>query len=427
MKKILILIAFSILISPAFSQVAETHKPMSKWSYNCYFKRMQKPNRDERRMKKGVRILKHKYISSNQLYKVANIYVDDEQRLAYVKEAYPKVSDKENAIVVCDAFDKFSYSTILWEYIKEQNAMANISSSDMASYQEYLELKDRKKDKQKDEMINGDKEEVVKKDSVPVTENKEEVVKPEITTIETTEVEIIKPLPVYDSNIIFPDASTYKGNKACETCIGDKQFLAFANSVAQFKSDEEKAKICMEYVYKFCFSTSQVMKLGLLMDGENYRYVFFKTAYEKVYDRDNFLHVKQLLTIDKLINGINEIYVVPRTDKPYAVPIVEEETITKCAVTDQDYSKIKAEIQKEYSSTTRAEVAKRLIRDYKCLTSKQIKELLPMFSLEADKLEVAKYAYEFALDRNNYSVVRDFFTSQASKDKLTEYINSFGE
>jgi hypothetical protein len=427
MKNITLLLAFVILSGSLAAQVEEPHKPMSRFMYKIYVNRLDNPKSEERRMRKGVRMMRGKHISSNQLYKVAEIFTDDEMRLVYVKKVYPKISDKSNAIIVCDAFDKFSHSQILWEYIKEQNVAYGVPETDMESYTEYLELKDRKKDKQKDDLISKtddkDKVEDVVKDETPV----KDVVEPDKTEI-TEKPEVVTESKTGEviNGITFPEAAGYTGLKGCDGYLGDKQFLAFANSLAQFPSDEEKAKICMEYVYTYCFNTAQVMKLGMLMEGENYRYIFFKTAYEKVYDMDNFLHVKQLLTNIKLKTGINEIYIVPGTDKPYAIAETTE-IETKCFLSESEFNLLKAEIRKESSSTARVVIAKKLINENTCISSAQIKDLLPLFSLEADKLDIAKFSYKYSIDRNNYSVVKDFFTAQSSKNEINEFINSYSE
>ncbi|HNQ68199.1 MAG TPA: DUF4476 domain-containing protein [Bacteroidales bacterium] len=433
MKTLTLLLSLVIISTSLVAQVEKPHKPMSGLSYKIYCNRLEKPKKEKRRMKKGIRMMKFKYISSNQLYKAAKIFTDDQMRLLYVKDVYPKVSDKSNAIIICDAFDNFSHSQIMWDYIKEQNPLYGVPIPDMESYTDYLDLKDRKKDRQKDDLVKNDNDKV-KNDNIedkPI--DKDQNVDSEIIKKEVEKNDIDKDSKIIEETvekpetvkISFPDPLNYKGNKGCDGYLSDKQFLAFANSLAQFESDEDKAKICMEYVYTYCFNTAQVMKLAMLMEGENYRYVFFKTAYEKVYDRDNFLYVKQLLTSSKLINGINEIYVVPGVEKPYATGT--EESINKCLVSDSDYEKVKTEIRKESFSTTRSESAKVFIKQYECFTAKQIYGLLPLFSLEADKLEIAKYSYRYCIDRNNYSVVRDFFTSADSKNEVSEYIKNYSD
>jgi hypothetical protein len=432
MKKFIILLSVVFIATAAYPQSVAVKKPMGRFWYNCLTKRIESPKRDERRMKKGSRIIKRKDVSSNQLYKLSLIFQQDEYRLGFVKKAYPSVTDKSNAIILCDAFEKFSHQTIMWEYIKQQNPRYGIEATDINSFQDYLTMRDRKKDRQydKDKKTDGNDNnkntDNEKETEVLEPESKTEIVEKPEKPIDKPEVE--KEIIQEENNtsssekIIFPNAAIYSGtNKGCDNYLNDKQFVAFANTVSQFEDDEEKAKICMEYVYTYCFTTEQVMKLGVIIKSEPHRYIFFKTAYPKVYDKDNFLHVKQVLTTDKFIHGINEIYEVPKSPKPYGVPL--EVVAESCILNEQDFSKIKSEIRKETFSSTKLEAAQRLVKQYECIGSAQVKELLPLFSLETDKIDFAKFAYPYTIDPKNYNLVRDYFTSQAGKNAINAIMN----
>ncbi len=442
MKRIIAIITAIFLVSLTYSQNIESHKPMGKFSYKMLTKRIERPKTDKKRMKKGIRIIKRKHISSNQLYKLSLLFNEEEYRLGFVKSAYPRITDKSNAIVICDGFEKFSNQTILWEYIKKENKKYGIDGIDIASYQEYLELKDRKKDKQYDKNKDKDldldlnKDNKSDKEESPKKYNKESSkdgkkesdsnkTEPKKTNNKDEETNNNSNETIKEENtqsIIFPNAKTYTGtNKGCNQRLNDKQFLAFANTVARFETDKEKATICMEYAHKYCFTTTQVMKLGLLISNETSRYIFFKTAYEKVYDKDNFLHVKQLLKNDKYILGINSIYEVPKTEKPTAIDANEPtNTRENCKLSENDFNDFKSKVRKETFSTTRLEVAKVLLPKYKCISSKQVKGIIGLLVLEEDKLEFAKFAYSFTNDKQNYTIIKDLFRSQQHKDEIIE-------
>lgn len=306
MKKLVLFLTIILIAGSSFSQEIESHKPMGRWSYNILTKRLEKPSRDERRMKKGVRIIKRKHISSNQTYKLSLLFTEDQYRLSFIKGVYPSITDKSNAIIVVDGFDKFSYQTILWEFIQSENAKYGIEGMDVASYEDFLDMRDRKKDRQYDKPEDNEKSEEVEEE-----EKTEENVISENTQDTDNASDAVETNPKDEqveeesTSIVFPDASAYTGGKkGCDKYLADKPFLAFANTVAQFDSDKEKAIICMEYTDKYCFTTSQVMKLGVIIENEASRYVFFKTAQDKVYDKENFYHVKQLLTNEKFIQEI---------------------------------------------------------------------------------------------------------------------------
>lgn len=421
MKKFLFLLSFAILASGISAQDVKSHKPMSKFSYKIYTKRISKPRKtEEKRRIKAVKLLRWKHISSNQLYKASLIIQDEGQRLVYVKEAYPKITDKSNALMLTNAFEKYLHVQLLWEFIERNNEQLGIAPMDLESYTKYLSLKEKKKDKQRDEIAKNENKDKPKDKTEPVKPQEPQVVEKPETPVQTDKEETKPTEPSSTNSIVYPKAEGYTGSKGCESCLNEQQFLAFKNALSRYETDEEKTKICMEYVYTYCFSTAQVMQLAELIKNEKMRFVFLKTAYEKVYDRDNYLHVKQLLITQSYIHEINSIYQVPKPEKPYAVGIP-----APCTLSDNDYEKIKSDVRKEMSSTQKLEKAKNLIPQYECISAQQVKSMLNLFSLENDKLDFAKFAYKYCNDKDNYSVVSSFFTSINSRNSLNEYIKSY--
>ncbi|HEX2627580.1 MAG TPA: DUF4476 domain-containing protein, partial [Chitinophagaceae bacterium] len=55
-------------------------------------------------------------------------------------------------------------------------------------------------------------------------------------------------------------------------------------------------------------------------------------------------------------------------------------------------------------------------------TSQQVKQLIELVSAESNRLQLAKTAYGRTVDPENYTVVYNVLSSQASKNELSEYI-----
>ncbi len=97
---------------------------------------------------------------------------------------------------------------------------------------------------------------------------------------------------------------------------------------------------------------------------------------------------------------------------------------TGMAMNSQLFNNFKQSISNESFDNTRINIAKQVIgTNY--FTTAQIKELLPLFSFEGNKLEIAKYAYKNTLDKNNYFSVADCFTFSSNKDELLRYIQNY--
>jgi hypothetical protein len=59
------------------------------------------------------------------------------------------------------------------------------------------------------------------------------------------------------------------------------------------------------------------------------------------------------------------------------------------------------------------------------LSAEQVLEIAQLMDFESSKLDLAKYAYGNAVDRNNYYKVNNAFTFSSSIDELADYINSY--
>jgi hypothetical protein len=59
-----------------------------------------------------------------------------------------------------------------------------------------------------------------------------------------------------------------------------------------------------------------------------------------------------------------------------------------------------------------------------CLSCNQIRQLVKIFTSEANRLQLAKYAYDFAFDQQNYDKVINSFTAAASAEELRKYIEN---
>ena len=90
-------------------------------------------------------------------------------------------------------------------------------------------------------------------------------------------------------------------------------------------------------------------------------------------------------------------------------------------MSSSNFSQLKQTLSKESFDNTRITIAKQAISDNK-FTSQQTKELVSLFTYENNKLEIAKYLYDYTTDKNNFIIVYDAFTYSSSKEELAEYI-----
>lgn len=91
------------------------------------------------------------------------------------------------------------------------------------------------------------------------------------------------------------------------------------------------------------------------------------------------------------------------------------------AISSRDFEQFKQAIKAESFSDTKLKMAKQFIAGNR-FTSTQVKEIVQLFSFEEAKLDVAKYAYPYTVDKGNYVFVAGAFSFSSSKEELMDYI-----
>lgn len=91
------------------------------------------------------------------------------------------------------------------------------------------------------------------------------------------------------------------------------------------------------------------------------------------------------------------------------------------AMNAYDFAALKQTITAQWFESTKISTAKMgLGANY--FTADQIRDILFLFSFESSKLEVAKYAYDRCIDKQNYFKVYDAFSFSSSVDELSNYV-----
>jgi hypothetical protein len=88
-----------------------------------------------------------------------------------------------------------------------------------------------------------------------------------------------------------------------------------------------------------------------------------------------------------------------------------------------DFNDLEASIAAKTFEDTKLTIARQVLRD-RCLFVSQVRSIMRQFTFEQNRLEFAKYAYDYTYDIGNYFKVNDQFTFESSTEELDEYIRS---
>ena len=154
------------------------------------------------------------------------------------------------------------------------------------------------------------------------------------------------------------------------------------------------------------------------------------SSYQLVYS--NNLFVKQQYHVDISINRFGKAFVDEQLisswnndDDDWGVDNDDQyyDNVSKRQMNNADFQKLKQTLQGESYDNTKLKIAKQFIAaNY--FNAAQIKELANIFSYENSKLDIAKFAYDYTIDKGNYFMVNDVFSYSSSKEALMEYIGA---
>ncbi|MBE2247582.1 MAG: DUF4476 domain-containing protein [Candidatus Competibacteraceae bacterium] len=306
-------------------------------------------------------------MSTWQVKQLTLLLASDYDKLEFCKTAFANTTDKDNYYDVYDAFAYFSNVFRLHDYVTLQKQTSNTPPPTVYT----------------------------PSNCVTIQQN----------------MLVYPPLP-------YPDINGYLGITQCNIPVSDAvlnghvQYLLQSNMTQQARIDYARSLLLSN-----CFSTAQIMKLSTVFEMETLRHDLIKKGIPRVFDRNNYEYARYVLTNQSLIQDfINALSGQVQT--PVVIPQ------TTCTVSSTDFNQIISSIKKESFASTKMSVAKQALQAKKCFTVAQIKEILRQFSFEDNRLDLAKFAWDYCTDRDNYFQINDVFSFSSSTEELNRFLQS---
>lgn len=98
-------------------------------------------------------------------------------------------------------------------------------------------------------------------------------------------------------------------------------------------------------------------------------------------------------------------------------------TKTGCSIATSpaNFAKIKQAVEAKPFSDTKMSTAK-IATKGSCLSVNQVKEICKLFAMDNDKLEYAKFAYDYCVDKTNYYEVSEIFSFSSTTDDFNKFL-----
>jgi hypothetical protein len=314
-------------------------------------------------------------ISSGQMRELLMLLPDDVSKYIVAKEGYPQIVDKNNFYDVFDAFGTFGMAFRLFEFVLTQGPAGEPSQP-------------------------------------------EPVVTPPTPPTPPTPTTPAQPTGPQYPDLPYPGINEYLGRTGCNEPMLASSFDRVARGVWQAGSQANRIQQLRTTAIGNCMSVSQIMRLATLIESESARLEFVRAMYATTYDLDQFDRCEFLFTLNNIRQEFAQF--LRQQNQP-----AQPEVVTPvCSVSESEMQEILNSIRRISFDSSRLNQAKVILQSKKCFTTAQIAEIMKLFSFDSGKLDVAKFAWDFCIDTQNYFILNEVFSFDSTKGQLNRFISS---
>lgn len=222
----------------------------------------------------------------------------------------------------------------------------------------------------------------------------------------------------------YPQYNQYSGMVGCREVISHTSFMEYVYQIYAQPNPASRLSLAIEITKYNCMSTEQIMKIATLFDQDIFRNNYLKAVWPHVFDKDNYIAAANVINNAALQNDFVAFIKAQQNTSPDNNVSPSTSTPQPCPISINELNDILSALKKESFNNTRLTIAKNILRSKACFTALQIREIVKVFDFENARLEIAKYAYDYCVDKNNYYTVADALQFESSKEELMKYIEN---
>lgn len=227
----------------------------------------------------------------------------------------------------------------------------------------------------------------------------------------------------------------------CAQSIDNRTFAQNLQNIRIVGSEQMRLNRALNLARMYCLHSGQVFDLAALFIDDNARFDVVAAAYPGMIDPDNsftlldvFSHFStafRAYDYMRFIDGGRNRPTIwtqqmqfPVQPVPVPVQPVPVQPVPVCMVTEPEMQEMRASIRAVGFDASMRDQAFMMLRSKQCFTSQQIASIVSLFSFAGTQVEVAKFAYDFCIDRDNYFRVINVLGFDSSKREVRDYIST---
>lgn len=418
MKKNFTILMVLIVLS-VFQNVSAQN---NQWSATDKFRNcmtsIQSTNDELTRFNYAMNYFLTEHATTIQLQDACHYLYSDQKKYELGVAAYPNIIDKDNFFNIYDAFSKFSWAIKLYHNTQEKqqltaletNYQLNVEQDNSAIYDLLI---------QKGDLLLSENE---FDDAILIYQQALEIKPSDQAAIEKIEnVESIK----QELSAILEAENQL--NSQFDALIQNGDVFLSANQIDEAIAMYEQAMALKpgdESVYlRIKEANNWKTELSGMVEEEN----------QKRSQYDFLMQKGEIFVSSNKFDDAISVYqqasaIFPEEQMPY-IKIEEVNRLKQeianansiCTTNEDEFNHIKTSIDDQTFADDQMEMAKKHIQK-KCFTIEQMKAIIPIFSMDDDKLEMIKYMYDYSYQQNRFYEFRGLLTFNSTQKELDGFL-----
>jgi hypothetical protein len=240
-------------------------------------------------------------------------------------------------------------------------------------------------------------------------------------------------------------AASAQAQAPCAQSIDSRTFGQNLAQMRAIPNDAARLTRAINFAQVYCLHSGQVFDLANIFREDHSKFDVIATAYPNMTDQDNrymlldvFAQFSSAFRMHDYMDFIDRqrnrpyqwtpIFYPPVTQPmpiPQPIPVQPVPApVPQCFVTDQEMQEVRASIKGMGFDSSMIEQAKMLLNAKQCFSSQQIASIVSLFSFASSQVDVAKYAFDYCIDRDNYFRVINVLGFDSSKREVRDYIST---
>lgn len=199
--------------------------------------------------------------------------------------------------------------------------------------------------------------------------------------------------------------------------LAESEFQKRMRDLAAEPAQSERLSRAVDLAQRHLLSSLQVKAIAAGLRDDTARLEFAMAAYPRTVDPENFYDVYDAFTSFSKMMRLHD-WIRANAQPGRAVVMM-----APAAVPDSELRGILEALRKESFDRTRDKLGRQVLTSSRRkFLSTQIKAMLKCFDFDANRLEFAKFAYDYVYDPEQYFQVNDTFDFSSNVESLAQHI-----